>query len=503
MARLWQLPLVLLLAGVFCVSMVVPAAVALAAEEYATARAFFYAGLLGTLFVVLVAVARGGRPPERDSVRQLLALLVVFLALPAGLAVPFHEAVRTTSFLNAYVEMVSCLTTTGATLFEPERLSPALHLWRAQVAWLGGLLIWTAAAAILAPLSLGGFEVTASGEPGRADARQPASAIATPQMRLARAAGRLAPVYAVLTLVLWLLLMAFGEAPMAAAIHAMSTISTSGISEGEGVVGARAGLLPEIAVFAFLFLALSRLTFSSDTLATVRTGLRQDPEFRLGLVIVVAVPLVLFLRHWAGAYEVGQDDSLAEAARALWGASFTVASFLTTTGFVSADWQAAQLWSGLGTPGLVLMGLAILGGGVATTAGGVKLLRIYALYLHGLREMEKLVHPSSVGRAGGFSRRLRRQGAFIAFVFFMLFALSLMVASLVFAAFGSGFEEAMVLAVAGLTTTGPLVVWATEAPVALADLAGGARLAFAGTMVLGRFELLAIVALLSPALWRR
>jgi trk system potassium uptake protein TrkH len=149
------------------------------------------------------------------------------------------------------------------------------------------------------------------------------------------------------------------------------------------------------------------------------------------------------------------------------------------------------------------MGLAILGGGVATTAGGVKLLRIYALYLHGLRELEKLVHPSSVGRAGGFSRRLRRQGAFIAFVFFMLFALSLMVASLVFAAFGSGFEEAMVLAVAGLTTTGPLVVWATEAPVALAELAGGARLAFAGTMVLGRFELLAIVALLSPALWRR
>lgn len=503
MTRLWQLPLVLLLAGAFCVSMIVPAAVALAAEEFATARAFFYAGLMGTLFVALIAVARGGRPPERESVRQLLSLLVVFLLLPAGLAVPFHEAVRTTSFLNAYVEMVSCLTTTGATLFEPERLSPALHLWRAQVAWMGGLLIWTAAAAILAPLSLGGFEVTASGEPGRADARQPASAAASPQMRVARAARRLAPVYAVLTLVLWLLLMALGKAPVPAAIHAMSTISTSGISAGDGIVGATAGIWAELAVFAFLFLALSRLTFSSDTLATARTGLRHDPEFRFGLVLVVGVPLVLFLRHWAGAFEVDRDADLLRALQAHWGATFTVLSFLTTTGFVSADWQEAQAWSGLGTPGLILMGLAILGGGVATTAGGVKLLRIYALYLHGLREMEKLVHPSSVGRAGGFSRRLRRQGAFIAFVFFMLFALSLTVASLVFAALGSGFEEAMVLAVAGLTTTGPLVIWAAESPIALAELSGGARLVFAGTMVLGRFELLGIIALLSPTLWRR
>ena len=47
---------------------------------------------------------------------------------------------------------------------EPGRLSVAEHLWRAQVGWLGGLIMWIAAAAILAPLTLGGFEVTARGE---------------------------------------------------------------------------------------------------------------------------------------------------------------------------------------------------------------------------------------------------------------------------------------------------------------------------------------------------
>ena len=63
-------------------------------------------------------------------------------------------------------------------------------------------------------------------------------------------------------------------------------------------------------------------------------------------------------------------------------------SFLTTTGFVSEHWLDAQAWSGLPTPGLILLGLALIGGGVATTAGGVKLLRVFALYQNGAREME-------------------------------------------------------------------------------------------------------------------
>ena len=65
-----------------------------------------------------------------------------------------------TTFFNAYVEMVSCLTTTGATLYDdPGRLAPPLHTWRATVGWLGGLIMWVGAIAVLAPMALGGFEV--------------------------------------------------------------------------------------------------------------------------------------------------------------------------------------------------------------------------------------------------------------------------------------------------------------------------------------------------------
>jgi trk system potassium uptake protein TrkH len=145
----------------------------------------------------------------------------------------------------------------------------------------------------------------------------------------------------------------------------------------------------------------------------------------------------------------------------------------------------------------------MIGGGVATTAGGVKLLRVWALYLQGLREMERLVHPSSVGRAGAGSRRLRRQGAYIAWIFFMMFAISVTLFTLILAWTVKDLEQALVLAIAALSTTGPLVTLAVETPFALADLDAAGKLVMCAAMVLGRLETLAIIALVSSDLWRR
>jgi trk system potassium uptake protein TrkH len=251
-----------------------------------------------------------------------------------------------------------------------------------------------------------------------------------------------------------------------------------------------------------MFFALSRLTFSGDTGTTGFDRLDRDPEFRVGLVLVIGTTLLLFSRHWIASIDVATQENSGQALRALWGSVFTVMSFLTTTGFESADWEQARFWSGLGTPGIILMGLALVGGGVATTAGGVKLLRVYALYLNGLREMEKLVHPSSVGGGGAGSRRIRRDGAFLAWVFFMLFALSLALVTMALTAFGATFEQAILMAIATLSTTGPLIQVAAETPIELAAFGAGAKAVLIAAMVLGRAETLAIIALLAPGLWR-
>lgn len=498
-----RLPLFLLLVGVFSATMLVPAVYGGVVRELETARAFLYSAVLGLTVFTMIGLAHAGRDPRHGALGPLMSLLCAFVFLSAILAVPFHEGLGSTTFFNAYVEMVSAITTTGATMFDdPTRLNGPLHLWRAQVAWMGGLMMWIAASAILAPLHLGGFEVTARADSGRTTTRDASMAAPEVRVRIAKVGAVLVPIYGALTLLLWVLLAVGGDPGLVALCHAMSIMATSGISPVGGLTGAGSGLAGEMVMLLFMLFALSRLTFSTDTVTSDTGGLRRDPEFRIGLALLIVVPSVLFLRHFMGAVDVNAQNDLLGAGRAFWGSAFTVMSFLTTTGFTSANWSQAQAWSGLATPGLLLMGLALIGGGVATTAGGVKLLRVFALYLNGLREMEKLVHPSSVGGGHSLGRRLQKGGAFIAWIFFMLFALSLAVITVALAASGVPFDTSVVIAVAGLSTTGPLLDVAASTPIALSGLGPTAKAIFVAAMVLGRLEMLAIIALLTPDLWR-
>jgi trk system potassium uptake protein TrkH len=498
-----RLPLFLLIWGMASLAMWVPATHALILDDHPTSRSFFYSGIVGLMMVTLIGLSMANRVPRYGMLGQLLSLLATFSVLPLFLAVPVQDALRNTSFLNAYFDMVSAVTTTGADIFaDPSRLPPSLHLWRAQVGWMGGLLMWIAASAVLAPLSLGGFEVTARGQPGRRSQAAPGMERGDARRQLVQVSKALAPIYAGLTVTLWVMLMMAGETPLVALTHSMSVMSTSGISAVGGVTGGQSGLAGEMVMCLFMLFALSRLTFSKDTAASGHGRLDKDPEFRIGLMLVLGLPLLLFLRHWAAALEVNASDDLEQGLRSLWGALFTVMSFLTTTGFESADWTTARQWSGLDTPGLILMGLAVIGGGVATTAGGVKLLRVFALYQNGLRDMERLIHPSSISTAGAGNRRLQKDGAFVAWVFFMMFALSLAVISVVLASLGSSFEQAMVMAIAALSTTGPLIDVAAGTPIALVKLEPAAKMVLCFAMVLGRLETLAFIALLTPTLWR-
>lgn len=503
--RMTKPPLFLQMMAISGAMMFLPAILASVNNDHFVARMFFYSGTLVLFVCALIALAINGTIRNLRTVDNLKALFFGMSVLPAILAIPFYEALDTVGFLDVYFEMVSCLTTTGATLFEPpETLSHAMHLWRGLVGWMGGLMMWIAATAVFAPMALGGFEVTALGEPGQANMMQGHMQRADPIKRWSRATQALVPVYTGLTLAMWIMLMVLGDTALTSLMHAMSTMATSGISSVGGVQNANAGVAGEAVIFLFLLFAVSRATFSADTGAVRRDNLVHDPEVRLALVIVITVPLLLFMRHWVGALDENAVRDPQAALKAAWGGVFTVMSFLTTTGFESMEWHVAREWSGLNTPGLILLALTLVGGGVATTAGGVKLLRVYALYLQGLGEMERLVHPSVVigGRWAG-ARRIRRRGAVIAWAFFMLFAISMAVVTMVLAALGSNFEDAMILAIAALTTTGPLTQIAAETPISLVSLGGWEKLVLCAAMVLGRLETLAIIALISPDLWHK
>lgn len=503
LARVWELPLLVLLMGVTALSMWLPASHAVILRDHETARAFFYSGFMLLVLTVMIGIATVNRRARNPARANLAALVSAYAVLPVLMALPVVQGQPYIPWADAWLEMVSSFTTTGATLFDPAALPASVHLWRAQVGWMGGFFILVAAVAVLAPMTLGGIEVMSGRVPGRGDeGLSQITATADPARRVARQAAAILPVYVALTVGLWVVLLIAGQPNFPAFVHALSTVSTSGISATGGLPVEGPTFLAEAAIFAVLFAALTRRLWPGSFAYDPGTKLRNDPELRLALALLAVVPLLLFLRHWIAATDSGAGDATA-ALRALWGALFTTLSYLTTTGFTSADWITARDWSGLETPGLVLAGLAIFGGGVATTAGGVKLLRVYALFRHGERELERLIHPNSVGGAGQSARRLRREGAYLAWIFFMLFALSIAFFVAALALVDIPFETALILTLSSLTTTGPLASVAATDPVAVALLPAAAKAILAAAMIIGRLELLAILVLLAPDGWRR
>lgn len=509
--RFLGIPILLWFTGALGLAMAAPCILALAEADWRAARMFLYSGVF-TLAVcaIIAAAARRDARTEVAPRGELLTYAGCFAAAPLLAGIPFLLLEPTLGAQGAYFEAVSSLTTTGATLLpRPEASSQALHLWRAMLGWIGGLTTLVAAAAVLGPRGL----LPLPDGPGAQDADDARARDTVDRVlklgpgggRTWRALGSIFPLYLGLTALLTVLLAAAGGDTFTALCHAMGVLSTSGITPSSQGLAVHGNRLAEAAAVIFMVLAASRLPWRPrQRLARLRVLAAQDPELRLlGLTVLIAT-IWLFGRHWLGALTLSEkSDGWGSLLAALWGTVATVTSFATTTGYVSMDWDSAQNWSGLSSPALMLLGLAALGGGVASTAGGIKLFRAFALFQHGTRELEHLSLPRVIDRPRRPGGRLDRAAVVNAWVFTMLFMAAMSVTLLALTLTGMTFERALIGSISALANTGPAFPLVEQDPAAYAKLSATARMLLCAAMVLGRIEVLAVVALLNPRWWRR
>lgn len=503
--RVSGIPIFALVLFAFAAAMLGPALFAGLERDWRSARLFLFSALfVGFCAAILGQAARRPDLNEASGREELLTLVGVFAAAPAFCAVPILLVLPSLGWSGALFEAIASVTTTGATLIDQPFAAPrALHLWRALMGWLGGLATLVAAAAILAPRELldlpGAVPVRVTSEQaGRVLALGPGG------LRTGRAIGRILPVYVGLTAVATFALASPGvQSSFVAFCHAMGLASTSGISPlAEGLAAQNSRVAEAAAVLTLLFVATrlpygAALGLRAGGAAARLASARRDPELRLTAIAVGAATLWLLATGLAG----GAFDGLGEVSAAAWGALVTSVSFLTTAGYASADWRGAGEWGGAASPGLLLIGLATLGGGVATTAGGVKLFRIYALYRHGSAELSRLPHPRSVDSTRTQGGEIARRAIVNAWVVVMLYMAAFAASLLGLSAGGLTFNDAVPAAAAALSNVGPLLGQASDAT--WSDLPPFSRAVAAAAMILGRIELLAAVALLDPGNWRR
>lgn len=152
MQLLGRLPLMVILAAIGSLAMLVPAGYASALGQGQLAHGFAMSAALLLVLVVITALADAASPRGHSVRGMLLTLLATYALLPVLLALPLWAALPDTGLLNAWWEMTSSLTTTGASLYDADLLEAPLHLWRGLVGWLGGLFTLVAAVAIMSTL---------------------------------------------------------------------------------------------------------------------------------------------------------------------------------------------------------------------------------------------------------------------------------------------------------------------------------------------------------------
>lgn len=145
MTALRQFPVLVVLMLVGAGLMLVPAAHAAHVKNWDVSRTFLYHAVFFAILATILGIATSNWTPRHPARYHLMTLLVTYMVLPWMLGAPLVPLVPGLTPTGAYFEMVSALTTTGATLFDRPRILPeSLHLWRALVGWAGGCWCWSA-----------------------------------------------------------------------------------------------------------------------------------------------------------------------------------------------------------------------------------------------------------------------------------------------------------------------------------------------------------------------
>jgi trk system potassium uptake protein TrkH len=399
--------------------------------------------------------------------------------------VPFLIEGTFDSLIDSAFESMSGFTTTGATLLSDiEAETPSILFWRSMTHWLGGIGIVVLFVAVAPLLGVGAARLLGAEMSGLTQPRL------TP--RIADTAKALVVIYLAISLAETICLLMAGMPLYDAVVHMFGTVATGGFSSKTASVGFYDSLAIE-AIIA-IFMTASGVSFSLYYLLYTRR--RLDVVLDRELLAYLGIIAVSILFMWG--VLVFEGDYGDQAGRALRDSAFTVSSIITTTGYVTADfdeWDTAAK--------IILVLLMFVGGCAGSTAGGIKVIRVLIIFRTILQDIFRMVHPRAVtplkigGRTLPEGVRLAALGLFAAWVV-VLGAATLMVALQE----NLTLESSATAVAATLNDVGPGLdqVGATES-FEIVDPFG--RVVLTVCMLLGRLEIFTVLALLSPAFWKR
>jgi trk system potassium uptake protein TrkH len=294
----------------------------------------------------------------------------ILVSALSGMPFMIHGAIP--SFTDAFFEMMSGYTTSGATILtDIEAVPHGLLFWRSETHLLGGMGFLTLTVIFL-PHGMGGLRIfRAESSPGQVITKEKFHARNRDTM------VRLWIIYMVLNIVQILLLWIGGMPLFDSMCHAFGTVSTSGYSPWNASIGHYNNAYFDWVIIVFMFLGGMTFVLFYQIVKGDWRSLRINTEFRwyVGFMLFFcgAVSWILWRENTYG---------LVDAIRY---GTFQVTSLLTTTGFTTADYeqwpQASQMF---------LYAVCFIGACAGSTTSGIKVVHYVVICKFGAAAIKKI-----------------------------------------------------------------------------------------------------------------
>lgn len=423
-----------------------------------------------------------GEIKNRDG---YLLVTSFWILMASAATLPLLWGMPGLSFTDAFFETVSGLTTTGATVFTGlDTLAPSLNLWRHELNWIGGLGIIVLAVAVLPLLGIGGMQLY------KAEIAGPIKdSKLTP--RINETARLLWLVYGGITIACIISLKLAGMNWFDAICHAFATMGLGGLSTHDASIGFFDS--PAIELVLTLFMLISAMNFAVHYLALNQLNFkpyREDPEAMPMLALIAGSVWVCSAYLWYNGVYPDFWTSIRHV-------TFNLVSVGTSSGFFSVNfdqWPAFVPWW--------MLYLSCIVACTGSTGGGIKMFRTILLWKQAGREMFSILHPRAINpiRIGGQPVANKIIFAVLAFIFLYFISIVLLTFSLLFSGLDPISSLSAVLACINNTGPGLSLVGPGSTYQSLTDFQ---TWICAIAMLLGRFEVLTLLMLFTPAFWRK
>ncbi len=346
-------------------------------SEFAAVKGF----TIGIAIIMVIAVPMAfyckGCKNKFYAKEGLACVGISWTAMSLLGCLPFCISGAIPDFIDAFFEIVSGFTTTGASILsEVESLPKGILYWRSFSHWLGGMGVLVF---LLAISRISGGDSGYTMHLLRAESPGPNVGKLVPRMR--KTAEILYVLYIVLTVLNVIFLLAGGMPLFEAVCTAFGTAGTGGFGVKNDSI---AGYSPYIQNVCTVFMLLFGVNFSCYYLLLVKQfkSVLRDEELRMYLGLIFGSILLISL-NIRGLY-----DTVEETVRY---AAFQVASIITTTGYATADFD---LWPAFSKA--ILLFLMIIGASAGSTGGGFKCGRALLMIKSLKRSVRQVVHPQKV-----------------------------------------------------------------------------------------------------------